>query len=51
MAAGTRRLVLLSGRGEDEAERAEQALQASGADWTIVRCSWFMQNFSESCFA
>lgn len=44
---GTRRLVLLSGRGEEEAERAEQALRASGADWTIVRCSWFNQNFSE----
>jgi uncharacterized protein YbjT (DUF2867 family) len=51
LAAGTRRLVLLSGRGEEEAQRAEQALIASGADWTIVRCSWFMQNFSESYFA
>ena len=47
LSAGTRRLVLLSGRGEEEAERAEQALIASGADWTIVRCSWFNQNFSE----
>jgi uncharacterized protein YbjT (DUF2867 family) len=46
--AGTRRLVLLSGRGEEEAQRAEQALADSGADWTIVRCSWFSQNFSES---
>jgi uncharacterized protein YbjT (DUF2867 family) len=45
---GTRRLVLLSGRGEEEAERAERALRASGTEWTIVRCSWFMQNFSES---
>jgi uncharacterized protein YbjT (DUF2867 family) len=44
---GVRRLVLLSGRGEVEAQRAEQALQASGASWTIVRCSWFDQNFSE----
>ena len=51
LAAGARRLVLLSGRGEEEAERAEQALRASGAEWTIVRCSWFMQNFSESYFA
>jgi uncharacterized protein YbjT (DUF2867 family) len=48
---GARRLVLLSGRGEEEAERAEQALTASGAEATIVRCSWFMQNFSESYFA
>lgn len=47
VASGTRRLVLLSGRGEAEAQRAEDALKASGAEWTIVRCSWFMQNFSE----
>lgn len=47
---GVRRLVLLSGRGEAEAQRSEAALQASGADWTIVRCSWFNQNFSESFF-
>ena len=47
VAGGTRRLVLLSGRGEEEAQRAEAELQASGADWTIVRCSWFSQNFSE----
>jgi uncharacterized protein YbjT (DUF2867 family) len=42
--------VLLSGRGEEEAQRAERALQASPLEWTIVRCSWFMQNFSESFF-
>ena len=48
LAAGVRRIVLLSGRGEEEAQRAEQALQESGADWTIVRASWFAQNFSES---
>jgi len=47
---GARRLVLLSGRGEEEAQRAERMLQTSGADWTIVRCSWFMQNFSEAFF-
>ena len=44
---GVRRLVLLSGRGEEEAQRAEQAVQETGADLTIVRCAWFMQNFSE----
>jgi uncharacterized protein YbjT (DUF2867 family) len=48
---GVRRLVLLSGRGEEEAQRAERALRESGADWTIVRCSWFSQNFSEGQFA
>ncbi len=47
---GVRRLVLLSGRGEEEAQRAERALQDAGADWTIVRCSWFSQNFSENFF-
>lgn len=50
VAAGTRRLVLLSGRGEEEAQRSEQALRDSGADWTVVRCSWFNQNFSEGYF-
>jgi len=48
--AGVRKLVLLSGRGEVEAEQAEQALKACGADWTILRCSFFCQNFSESFF-
>jgi uncharacterized protein YbjT (DUF2867 family) len=45
--SGVRRLVLLSGRGEEEARRAEQSVQALGVEWTIVRCSWFNQNFSE----
>ncbi|RVC39847.1 NmrA family transcriptional regulator, partial [Mesorhizobium sp. M4B.F.Ca.ET.088.02.2.1] len=30
-----------------EAQRAEEMLKASGADWTILRCAWFSQNFSE----
>lgn len=47
---GVRRLVLLSGRGEEGAQLAEQAVQASGADWTILRSSWFCQNFSEGSF-
>ena len=46
--SGVRRLVLLSGRGEEEAQKGEQAVQDSGADWTIVRASWFSQNFSEN---
>ena len=45
---GVRRLVLLSGRGEPEAQRSEQALIAAGTEWTVVRCSWFAQNFSEA---
>ncbi|MFC8429049.1 NmrA family NAD(P)-binding protein [Streptomyces sp. NPDC057253] len=45
--AGVRRLVLLSSRGQDRAADAEEALHASGADWTVVRAAWFAQNFSE----
>ena len=44
---GLDRVVLLSGRGEPGARRAEAALQRSGVPWTIVRASWFDQNFSE----
>jgi uncharacterized protein YbjT (DUF2867 family) len=49
VAAGVRRLVLLSGRGEEEAQRSEEALKAAAGDaeWTIVRSSFFAQNFSE----
>ena len=43
-----RRLVLLSGRGEPEAQRCEQIVRDSGLEWTLVRASWFAQNFSES---
>ena len=46
--AGIRRLVLLSGRGEEEAQHAERVVQEAGAEWTVVRCAWFNQNFSES---
>jgi len=45
---GISHLVLLSGRGEDGAERAEAVLQSSGLDWNVVRANWFMQNFSET---
>lgn len=47
VASGVRRLVLLSGRGEKEAQRSERVVQDAGVDWTILRCSWFDQNFSE----
>jgi uncharacterized protein YbjT (DUF2867 family) len=46
--SGLQHIVLLSGRGEQGAERAENILQGSGINWNIVRCSWFAQNFSES---
>lgn len=48
VANDVRKLVLLSGRGEPEAQRAEKLVAESGADWTIVRASWFAQNFSEN---
>jgi uncharacterized protein YbjT (DUF2867 family) len=50
VAAGVERLVLLSGRGEDEAQACERIVQDSGVEWTIVRASWFNQNFSEGAF-
>ena len=56
-AEGLRRVVLLSGRGVGSPDREfavyesslelEYAVKESGADWTIVRPAWFMQNFSE----
>ncbi len=44
---GVRRMVLLSGRGEPAAQKAEQVLADSGLEWAVVRASWFAQNFSE----
>ncbi len=48
--AGVKKAVLLSGKGEKEAERCEQLVANSGLDYTLVRASWFNQNFSESFF-
>ncbi len=47
---GVKRMVLLSGRGEAEAQACEKIVQESAVDWTIVRASWFYQNFSEGAF-
>ncbi|MGW7082137.1 NmrA family NAD(P)-binding protein [Streptomyces sp. NPDC054871] len=47
VALGVRRIVLLSARGEDQAEPTERAVRESGAEWTVVRASWFAQNLSE----
>ncbi|WP_029069498.1 SDR family oxidoreductase [Jonesia quinghaiensis] len=44
---GLERLVLLSGRGEEGARHSENALRESGLPTTVLRCSWFQQNFSE----
>ncbi|MCO4877823.1 NAD(P)H-binding protein [Paraburkholderia caribensis] len=48
--SGVRRLVLLSGRGETEARRCEDIVRESGVEWTLLRASWFAQNFSEAHF-
>ncbi len=46
--SGLQHMVLLSGRGEEGAQRAEAIVKGSGLTWNIVRASWFCQNFSES---
>lgn len=48
--AGLEKVVLLSGKGEVEAEACEQIVAHSGLNYTIVRASWFNQNFSEGAF-
>ena len=47
---GLEKVVLLSGKGEKEAEACEDIVANSGLNYTIVRASWFNQNFSESVF-
>ena len=39
--------VLLSGRGEPEAQAAEELVLSSSVDAAVVRGSFFAQNFSE----
>ena len=48
--SGVQRLVLLSGRGEEEAQACERIVMSSGIPSTVVRASWFNQNFSEGAF-
>lgn len=47
---GVKRAVILSGRGEAEAQACETIVMDSGLEWTVVRASWFNQNFSEGAF-
>ncbi|SFD49377.1 NAD(P)H-binding protein [Flavobacterium phragmitis] len=49
-AAGVEKIVLLSGRGEKEAQVCEEIVKKNAKNWTIIRASWFNQNFSESFF-
>ncbi len=48
--AGLEKVVLLSGKGETEAEACEDIVARSGLNYTLVRASWFNQNFSEGAF-
>ncbi|WP_372935451.1 NmrA family NAD(P)-binding protein [Mariniphaga sediminis] len=48
--AGLDKVVLLSGKGESEAEACEDIVANSGLNYTLVRASWFNQNFSEGAF-
>ncbi|MFL1430108.1 MULTISPECIES: NAD(P)H-binding protein [unclassified Nocardiopsis] len=63
-AHGLERLVLLSARGNDDPDyyadrpnldnghmQGEKALADSGLEWTVVRPTWFTQNFTEGLFA
>ena len=47
---GVQTMVLLSGRGEKEAQVCEDIVKENASQWTIIRASWFNQNFSESFF-
>jgi uncharacterized protein YbjT (DUF2867 family) len=47
IASGVRRIVMISGRGEPQCHAAENAVRESGVPYTILRCAWFAQNFSE----
>ncbi|GJM34543.1 MAG: NmrA family transcriptional regulator [Saprospiraceae bacterium] len=47
---GLEKVVLLSGKGEVEAEACEEIVATSGLNYTLVRASWFNQNFSEGAF-
>ncbi|CAL9357373.1 NAD(P)H azoreductase [Nocardiopsis dassonvillei] len=61
---GLERLVLLSARGNDDPDyyadrpntdnvhsQGEKALADSGLEWTVLRPTWFTQNFTEGLFA
>ncbi|MEG2100894.1 MAG: NmrA family transcriptional regulator [Flavobacterium sp.] len=47
---GVQKIVLLSGRGEKEAQVCEEIVKKNAKYWTIIRASWFNQNFNESFF-
>lgn len=48
---GVEQVVLLAGRGEPQVHPAEEAVRGCGARFTILRCAFFAQNFSEGLLA
>ncbi|SHM55672.1 Uncharacterized conserved protein YbjT, contains NAD(P)-binding and DUF2867 domains [Cyclobacterium lianum] len=50
LSEGLDKVVLLSGKGEKEAEACEEIVANSGLNYSLVRASWFNQNFSEGAF-
>lgn len=49
--SGVTRLVLLSMRGAPDDDPFEATIKESGVEWTVLRPTWFMQNFDEDLFA
>ncbi len=47
---GLKKMVILSGRGEPEAQECELIALNSDINTVVVRVDWFMQNFSEYFF-
>ena len=47
---GIKHITVLSGRAEPAAQVCENIIKQSGISWTVVRSSWFNQNFSEGLF-
>jgi uncharacterized protein YbjT (DUF2867 family) len=45
--AGVKHMVLLSGRGEVNAQRCENIVRDCGVSFTLIRASWFAQNFND----
>ncbi|MEM1354155.1 MAG: NAD(P)H-binding protein [Planctomycetota bacterium] len=48
--SGVEKVVLLSGRGEANAQICEQIVADSGFAYTLLRAGWFNQNFDEGHF-
>ena len=49
--SGVPRLVLMSGRGEEEADLVEQAARDSGAELTVLRSTWLAPELQRGLLA